>query len=166
VKIALQNSWPNIPTSAEAEFIRRALMTCERLGFDAQEVVTSDDIHQYRPDCVLVTHEYSPKLTPYPTLGLLWSPCSFYATDPIRRKSVLSYDGYLCASDRIVAWIEAFLYGHRKRPLIMDGLFAPSSPDCGPGGSAGRPGAHVCRHSLRRQSPRKIQSAIVCHAGR
>jgi hypothetical protein len=96
--------------------------------------VISGDIHRYRPDCVLFSHEYSPKPTPYPTLGVLWSPCSFYATDPIRHKSVLSYDGYLCASDWIVHWIEAFLYGHRKRPLIMDGLFAPSSPDCGPAG--------------------------------
>ena len=132
MKIALQNSWPNVPCSAEAEWIRRALITCERLGFDAHEVVTSDDIERLRPDCVLVTHEYSPKLTPYPTLGLLWSPCSFYANDPMRRKSVLSYDGYLCASDKIIKWLGAFLNSYEKRSPIMDRLFFPSSPDCGP----------------------------------
>ena len=132
VKIALQNSWPNVPNSAEAEWIRRALAVCDKLGFEGSEVVTSDDILHFEPDCVLVTHEYSPKLTCYPTLGLLWSPCSFYATDPIRRRSILSYDGYLCASDKIVEWLQVFLKEHRKRPLIMDGLFLPSSPDCGP----------------------------------
>ena len=132
MKIALQNSWPNVPNSAEAEWIRRALAVCEKLGFDCREVVTSDDILMFAPDCVLVTHEYSPKLTPHPTLGLLWSPCSFYAADPIRRQSILSYDGHLCASAQIVEWLEDFLHRQRKRPLIMDGLFLPSSPDCGP----------------------------------
>jgi hypothetical protein len=132
VKIALQDSWPNIPCSAEAEWIRRALVVCARLGFEAYPVVTSDDIERLQPDCVIVTNECSPKLTPYPTLGLLWSPCIFYAPEPPRRRSILSYDGYLCGSDNIIEWLEAFLAGHRKPPLIMDGLFLPSSPDCGP----------------------------------
>ena len=46
VKIALQNSWPNVPNSAEAEWIRRALAVCDKLGFEGSEVVTSDDILQ------------------------------------------------------------------------------------------------------------------------
>jgi phosphoglycerol transferase len=61
-------------------------------------VITSDDIIRCQPDCVLVTHEVSPKLTPFPTLGLMWSPPAFYAEDPVRRRSILSLDGHLCGS--------------------------------------------------------------------
>ena len=94
MRVAILNSFPNIPECAEAEWIRRGVISCERLGFDAREVVTSDDIMRFEPDCVLVTHEYSAKLTPCPTLGLNWSPPSFFADDPLRRRAVLSLDGH------------------------------------------------------------------------
>ena len=45
------------------------LFACDKLGFEPVEVITSDDIMRCQPDCVLVTHEFSPKLTPFPTLG-------------------------------------------------------------------------------------------------
>ena len=134
MRIAIQNSWPNIPLSAESEFIARALSVCRTLGFDAAEVVTSDDILRFKPDCVLVTHEYSPKLTPFPTLGLLWSPCSFYAHDPVRHKSILSYDGWLCGSEEIVEWLRDFLASKGRQPLIHSHLFLPSAVDNGPTG--------------------------------
>jgi hypothetical protein len=134
MRIAIQNSWPNIPLSAENEFIARALLVCQRLGFDAVAVVTSDDILRVKPDCVLVTHEYSPKLTPFPTLGLLWSPCSFYAHDRVRHKSILSYDGWLCGSDEIAEWLQDFLVSKGRQPLIHSHLFLPSAPDFGPAG--------------------------------
>lgn len=134
MRIAIQNSWPNIPLCAEAEFIARALQACQTLGFDAKEVVTSNEILQYKPDCVLITHEYSAKLTPFPTVGLLWSPCSFYAHDPLRHKSILSYDGWLAGSDEIAEWLRDFLISKGRQPVIHPEAFLPSSPDCGPAG--------------------------------
>lgn len=132
MRIAIQDAFPNRPLVAEAEFIQRALDVCHRLGFDALKVVTSDDILRFRPDCVLVTHEMVPKLTPFPTLGPLWSPCVFYADDPVRRKSILSHDGWLCGSEKIAEWLGDFLYGQGKPAIIHEGLFLPSAPDCGP----------------------------------
>jgi hypothetical protein len=137
MRIALQNSWPNAPHSAEAEWIRRALVALNRLGHDAVEVITSDDIFRASPDCVLVTHEYTPKLTSFPTLGLMWSPPAFFADDPIRQKSLLSLDGYLCGSRNVAQWIDDFVTGFGVRPLIHEGLVLPSTQDCGP--SSGLP---------------------------
>jgi phosphoglycerol transferase len=131
MRVAILNSWPNIPECAEAEWIRRALIACARLGFDAREVITSDDIMAFEPDCVLSTHEYSAKLTPFPTLGLMWSPLSFFAEDPVRRRTVLSYDGHLCGSPEIARWISDFSAGHSKEPLIHEGMMLPSTQDCG-----------------------------------
>jgi Glycosyl transferase family 2/Glycosyl transferases group 1 len=132
MRIAIQNSLPNHPHSAEAEWIRRFFTACSRLGFEPVEVTTSDDIMRCRPDCVLVTHEFSPKLTPFPTLGLNWSPPAFFAEDSVRRRSILSLDGHLCGSKQIAQWIDDFTTGRGKRAILHDGLMLPSTPDCGP----------------------------------
>jgi Glycosyl transferase family 2 len=132
MRIAVQNSLPNHPRSAESEWIRRFCTASERLGFEPVEVITSDDILRCEPDCVLVTHEFSPKLTPFPTLGLNWSPPAFFADDPVRRRAILSLDGHLCGSMQIAQWIDDFATGCGKRAILNDGLMLPSTPDNGP----------------------------------
>jgi glycosyl transferase family 2/glycosyl transferase family 1 len=134
MRIAVQNSFPNHPQSAEAEWIRRFFTACSRLGFEPVEVLTSDDILRCQPDCVLVPHEVSPKLTPFPTLGLNWNPPDFFAEDPDRCRSILSLDGHLCGSMQIAQWIEDFATSHGKRAILHDGLMLPSTPDTGPAG--------------------------------
>jgi phosphoglycerol transferase len=134
MRIAVLNSFPNHPQNAEAEWIRRCFTACSRLGFEPVEVITSGDIMRCQPDCVLATHEFSPKLTRFPTLGLMWSPPVFYAEDPVRRRSILSLDGHLCGSCKIAQWIDDFMTGHGKRAVIHEGLMLPSTPDAGPAG--------------------------------
>jgi phosphoglycerol transferase len=134
MRIAIQNPYPNHPQCSEAEWRPRFFTACSRLGFDALEVITSDDIMRYQPDCVLVQHEVSPKLTPFPTLGMMWSPPAFSAEDPVRRRSILSLDGHLCGSRQIAQWIDDLMTGHGKRAVIYDGLMLPSTPDAGPAG--------------------------------
>jgi phosphoglycerol transferase len=134
MRIAVQNAFPNRPQTAEAEWIRRFFTACSRLGFEPVEAITSDDIIRCRPDCVLVTHEFSPKLTQFPTLGLNWSPPVFFAEDPVRRRSILSLDGHLCGSRQIAQWIDDFTTGRGKRAVIHGGLMLPSTPDAGPAG--------------------------------
>ena len=134
MRIAVQNPFPNVPQVAEAEWIRRFFTACGRLGFEPVEVVTSDDILRCQPDCVLVTHEVSPKLTQFPTLGVNWNPPDFFAEDPERCRSVLSLDGHLCASRQIAQWIDDFTNGRGKRAVIHNGLMLPSTPDTGPAG--------------------------------
>ena len=111
---------------------RRFFVACERLDFEPIEVVTSDDIIRCQPNCVLVTHEVSPKLTQFPTLGLNWNPPDFFAEDPERRKAVLSLDGHLCGSREIAQWIDDFVTGQGKCAILHNGLMLPSSPDFGP----------------------------------
>jgi phosphoglycerol transferase len=135
MRVGVQNAFPNHPqTVAEIEWIRRFFIACERLDFEPIEVVTSDDIIRCQPDCVLVTHEASPKLTQFPTLGLNWIPPDIFAEDPERRKAVLSLDGHLCGSRVIAQWIDDFVVGHGKHAILHNGLMLPSSPDFGPAG--------------------------------
>lgn len=127
MKIAIQNSWPNLTFSAEREFIARLRLAGERLGWSVVEVVTSDDILAVAPDVVLVTHEFSPKLTPYPTLGLIWSPTAFFSPDPDRIRNILSYDGYLVASELLRNWLVNLLNERGKDAPVSRFDFLPSA---------------------------------------
>ena len=108
MRIGVQNTFPNRPQTAETQWIRRFFTACGRLGFEPAEVITSADIMRCQSDCVLVTHEFSPKLIPFPTLWLNWSPPVFFAEDPVRGRSILSLDGHLCGSRQISQWIDDF----------------------------------------------------------
>jgi phosphoglycerol transferase len=129
VRIALQNAFPDSPNTAEAEWIRRCHTACERLGFTAVEVVTSDDILAVAPDCVLATHHFTAKITPVPTIGLMWNAPAYFAGDAAAHKAILSYDGHICGSQRIAQWVDDFFAGCGKEAVIHDRLLLPSSPE-------------------------------------
>lgn len=129
MRIAVQNSWPNKTFSAEREFIARLKIAGERLGHAMIDVITSDDILAAAPDVVLVTHEFSPKLTRVPTLGLIWSPVAFLARDAERLRNILSYDGFLVATPSLRAYITRLLRTHGKCAPVSDFDFVPSAPE-------------------------------------
>ena len=127
MRIAITNSWPNLPESAEKEFLRRAAIAAKRISFEFCEVVTSDDIESFKPDVVIASHEFTPKLTKYPTLGAMWSPSSLYFNDKNRLKSILSYDGYLIGSELVAQFVEDLTFSTTKNPVLSDFLFLPST---------------------------------------
>lgn len=92
MKIAIHNAYPNLTFSAEREFIRRCIFVLSELGHDAREVVHSDEICDFDPDFVIITHEFVPKLTDHYTVGLLWSPTYFSKDVPERHKNIRSWD--------------------------------------------------------------------------
>src|SRR6478736_96850 len=99
--IAVINSFPSVIFTAEMEYIHRFMQAAKRTGHVAYEVVTSDDVYDCQPDFVIATHEFSPKLTEYFTLGTMWGPYSYILNDARKLKSVLSYDAYLVGSSRV-----------------------------------------------------------------
>jgi Glycosyl transferase family 2/Glycosyl transferases group 1 len=137
MKIAVLNSWPNLTFSAEREFAARMKLAGERLGWLVVEVATSDDILRAAPDVVLVTHEFSPKLTPYPTLGLIWSPTAFFAPDPDRIRNILSYDGYLVANSGLRSYVADLIRAHGKDAPVSEFDFLPSALSTTPEQDAG-----------------------------
>lgn len=127
ITIAVVNGWPSLPDTAEVEYIRRFVHAAQRLGHTAYEVVTSDDINACQPDFVLTTHEFTPKLTSYFTVGAMWSPPKFYSDDQRRIKSILSYDGYLIGSSHVETFIDALEFSTGVSKPKSDFLFLPSS---------------------------------------
>lgn len=127
MKIAIQNSWPNLSVSAEREFIARFVLAATTHGWTVSEVVTSDEIYEFEPDAVIVTHEYTPKLTKFPTLGVIWSPVEFFGNDPVRVRNILSYDGYLVATESLRDYLKSILSEHGKLAPISDFNFFPTA---------------------------------------
>lgn len=128
MRIAVLNSWPNLEYSAEREFIARLKLACSNLGWTCIEVVTSEDVLNAQADCVIVTHEFSPKLTEIPTIGLLWSPPDFYRDDPTRVRNILSYDGYLAGSESVRDYLADLLFSTGKNSPVSDWDFLPTAP--------------------------------------
>ena len=124
--IAVVNGWPCLPNTAEVEYIKRFVLA-QRIGHTAYEVVTSDDIHACQPDFVLTTHEFTPKLTPYFTIGAMWSPPRFYSEDQRRIKSILSYDGDSIGSSHVAQFIDALEFSTGVSKPRSDFLFLPTS---------------------------------------
>ncbi len=147
MRIAILDSWPNLPENAEREFIARFQIACANIGVDCSVVVTSDDISACDPAVVLVSHEFSRKLTGYPTVGMIWSPLSFFRDDPYRVRSLLSYDGYLVANDSIRLYLEDIQSGLSASKPIANGIFLPTS-------------YQTEHHSLE-----QVQQPSVCYIG-
>ena len=137
-RIAIYSATPIFPYIAEVEWIRRFFKVCHRLDLEPVETVTSDDIIRCNPDCVLVTHEVSPKLTEFPTVGLHWNPPDFVAPAHVRSRSevaeqhpfgeigkaILSLDGHICGSRQIAEWMDDFA------PAMASGLSSTMASCC------------------------------------
>ena len=127
--IALVNAFPCLPSSAEVEFIARFRLAAQRTGHRAYEVVTSDDIHDCKPDLVITTHEFTSKLTPFFTLGAMWSPPAFFEQDPRRIKAVLSYDGYLVGAPSVHRFLNDLEFSTGVRKPRSDFRFLPTAAE-------------------------------------
>lgn len=127
--LAIQNAFPNLSLSAEREFIARVQLAGRALGWTVTEVVTSDDVLASRPDMVLATHEFSPKLTEVPTIGVIWSPTTYFEDDQIRVRNILSYDGCLVATPGLREWTRSFFARHGKTAPISTFDFLPTAID-------------------------------------
>jgi glycosyltransferase involved in cell wall biosynthesis len=126
--IAVVNGFPSRPNTAEVEYIKRLVGSAASIGHKIYEVVTSEDIHRCAPDFVLTTHEFSPKLTSYFTAGILWSPPAFYETDPVRVKSILSYDAYLPGSPHVGRFLDDLEFSTGVRKPRSAFPFLPTAP--------------------------------------
>ncbi|SHF19263.1 phosphoglycerol transferase [Kaistia soli DSM 19436] len=126
--IALVNAFPTMASTAEVEYIKRFKRVAEARGHHAYEVVTSDDIHCCAPDFVIATHEFTPKLTPFFTVGALWSPPAFYAGDPLRIRSILSHDAYLVGSPHVGQFLDDLEFSTGTQKPRSDFLFLPTAP--------------------------------------
>ncbi len=127
MRIAVQSCFGNTPT-AERELVQRLHAAACKLGWEAACCLTSTEIVQFRPDCVLASHFTSPKLTEFPTLGLMTNPPQYFRMFAGSLNNVLTYDGYLTGSARITEYLGDLLFSTGKKTPISDFFFHLSCP--------------------------------------
>lgn len=77
-------------------------------------VKDSDDIITHAPDCVISLSPEVPKLTHFPTYGLMQKPIDTYLELPRYVRNILTYDGYLTTCEQTKESLEDLLFGARK----------------------------------------------------
>jgi hypothetical protein len=128
MKIALLDAFPRLEFSAEKEFIIRCIEVFRRLGHEAREIITSDQVMGFGPDFVFVTHDIVPKMTEHFTVGPLWSPTEFYKNDRERLRAIRSWDLVLPINEETRQFAVDLHFPLRHRSAVGQHFLYPSAP--------------------------------------
>jgi hypothetical protein len=115
VRIVYLNPWKD---AAEHQIYFSQKIAAERLGHELIHCANSSEIENASPDFVLAVSSTQPKLTDFPTYGVISWPRHPYLTHRCYYHNLLSYDGYLTISDSIGKFLRNFSYAHKKEPCL------------------------------------------------
>ena len=95
-RVALLNRYAD--WSDQRERVARLRAAFARMGIEFETFDRSEKIDAFAPDCVLVTSLQDPKLTKFPTYGLIALPLHEFLHIPRFVRNLLTYDGHLTIS--------------------------------------------------------------------
>ncbi len=127
MRLAIQESFPN-RYCAETELEERLRIAAENLNWEVAKVITSKEINDFQPDCVLPTNATCPKLTQYVTVGIMTYPPAYLGLFRNGEHNILTYDGYLSASDKLSRYLLDLTFSTGKTIPIADFHFQLSCP--------------------------------------
>jgi hypothetical protein len=82
----------------QRERVSRLRVAFARMGIEFELFDKSEAIDAFAPDCVIVTSLQDPKLTKFPTYGLIDEPLHAFLQVPRFVRNLLTYDGHLTIS--------------------------------------------------------------------
>ena len=107
---------------AENESAARIIEAAKAFDVDVIETGKAQEILDFSPDFVLSLSHQEPKLTPFPTYGVLTAPVRWYNT-PRFVRNILTYDGYLTVTPGTKQWLQDMCFGIRKLDMNI-GFYA------------------------------------------
>ena len=117
LRIAVLN--PYSGPVAEAESIRWLAIAAAKLGHEVIHCHDEQDINECRPDFVLNMSFQNPKLTRFPTYGLLNLPTEILESSRRFIRNVLSYDAVYTVTPGVKEWYERLSSRVRKPALVF-----------------------------------------------
>lgn len=107
-KIAILNPYllRDIVECSEVEASHRFIAAAKNLGIHAEVFSHSDDIDDFQPDFVVPISHQEPKLTRYPTYGLLTNPLKWALGSHRYARNIFTYDGYFVACPHVLTWLK------------------------------------------------------------
>ena len=124
MRIAVHTAWDPARAVAEAEVYQRMSSAAAKLGWSCCRTNLTREIEEFVPDIVLAEHFCVPKLTPYPTLGLMWNPPAFWNVHEDYVKNIISYDGHLFADQNTSQFVRDLVSPLATR--FVEGLWFPT----------------------------------------
>lgn len=110
--------------TAEIESARRFTLAAEKIGIEVRVLASSDDIRGFDPDFVITITYQEPKLTSYPTYGLVTMPVTWVRDIPRFVRNILSYDGYITPVTSVIDWLKALGKLNNKIIYIANAAFS------------------------------------------
>ena len=90
MKIAFLNPWRN---ASENQAFRSLEIAAARIGHELVTCTNSDDLEQASPEFVLAVASIQPKLTRFPTYGVIHEPRDRFLGNKEYFRNLLTYDG-------------------------------------------------------------------------
>ena len=111
MRIAFLNPWAN---ASENHAFRSQEIAARRIGHELLHCANSDDLAAAAPDFVLAVSSTQPKLTAFPTYGVIHEPRDRFLGNKEYFQNLLTYDGYVTISDSLVTFLTNLLHGVRR----------------------------------------------------
>jgi hypothetical protein len=111
-RVALLNRYGEILDQRER--VSRLRLAFARMGIEFALFAKSEEIDAFAPDCVLVTSLQDPKLTKFPTYGLIDQPMHAFLQVPRFVRNLLTYDGHLTISPVLKQIVGDLTFSARK----------------------------------------------------
>jgi hypothetical protein len=108
MRIAFLNPWRN---AAENQAFKSLEIAAARIGHELVHCINSDELEQTTPEFVLASASTQPKLTRFPTYGVIHEPRDRFLFRKAYFNNLLSYDGYLTISDTLQVFLKNLCYG-------------------------------------------------------
>lgn len=125
-KIAFLN--PYLPgghtQTAEIESTARLIAASRNLSIEVNVFGSCEEIEYFDPDFVVTISFQAPKLTRYPTYGLMDVPVSLIKHVPRFVRNVLSYDGYMTISSSVKDWLKQLCAANNKKIHLAHSAFS------------------------------------------
>lgn len=100
--------------TAEIESTQRLLQAGKNLNIDIRVFGSCEEVEVFNPDFLLTISFQAPKLTRFPTYGLLDVPISLIKDVPRFVRNILSYDGYFTISQSSIDWLITLCQANNK----------------------------------------------------
>jgi hypothetical protein len=100
--------------TAEIESTARFITAAARLGITAEMFGQSEKVATFDPDFIITNTYQEPKLTQYPTYGLLSMPVAWVQDVPRFIRNILSYDGFVTPTPHVIEWLKSLCASYHK----------------------------------------------------
>lgn len=110
-KIALLNRCRSFSDKEKLANFQKAF---QRAGIEVEHFRKSEEIDPYEPDCVIIFSLQDPKLTKFPTYGLIEEPLNNILASNRLIRNLLTYDGYLTLFSETENIINDLIFSSRK----------------------------------------------------